>query len=265
MSLVDSWMCSRGAYSSTAARASAPYGMPASASARPRRSGSGASKTERTAWTSAAAAGCCPAPTARHDASRAMRRWMRVPASCSKEKTTACRPVRTALRTICSAIVVLPDPSLPPSRTSSPERRPPSRVASSRSNPVGQTVAPGRAPRRSDASASSSRSCTERRRSTWRALLAAEAAASGLLLMEDMRPLESAPPGGFDVRSQRAMPTYLVSRYSSIPSNPPSRPKPDCLTPPNGAAGLDTIPVLTPIIPNSMASATRIIRFWSLV
>ena len=30
------------------------------------------------------------------------------------------------------------------------------------------------------------------------------------------------------------MPTYLVSRYSSIPSSPPSRPKPECLTPPNG-------------------------------
>ena len=31
-----------------------------------------------------------------------------------------------------------------------------------------------------------------------------------------------------------AMPTYLVSRNSSMPTAPPSRPRPDCLTPPNG-------------------------------
>lgn len=37
---------------------------------------------------------------------------------------------------------------------------------------------------------------------------------------------------------------YLVSRNSSIPSRPPSRPSPECLTPPNGAARLDTIPWL---------------------
>jgi hypothetical protein len=36
--------------------------------------------------------------------------------------------------------------------------------------------------------------------------------------------------------------TYFVSRYSAIPSGPPSRPKPECLMPPNGAAALDTIP-----------------------
>ena len=50
-----------------------------------------------------------------------------------------------------------------------------------------------------------------------------------------------------------------------MPSKPPSRPKPDCFTPPNGAAGLDTMPVLIPIIPNSIASATRSTRRWSLV
>jgi hypothetical protein len=63
------------------------------------------------------------------------------------------------------------------------------------------------------------------------------------------------------------MPTYfgLVSRYSSMPSNPPSRPKPECLTPPKGAAGLETMPVLMPIMPNSSASATRMTRAWSLV
>ncbi len=36
--------------------------------------------------------------------------------------------------------------------------------------------------------------------------------------------------------------TYFVLRYSSIPSGPPSRPKPDCLAPPNGAAALEIDP-----------------------
>ncbi len=47
-------------------------------------------------------------------------------------------------------------------------------------------------------------------------------------------------------RGQSAMPTYLVSRYSSMPSAPPSRPTPEALTPPNGAAGLETMPWLMP-------------------
>ena len=50
---------------------------------------------------------------------------------------------------------------------------------------------------------------------------------------------------------------YLVSVNSSSPSWPPSRPIPDCLTPPNGAAGSETTPRLMPIIPASRASATR--------
>src|SRR5680860_62153 len=62
-------------------------------------------------------------------------------------------------------------------------------------------------------------------------------------------------PGGYG-----AMPTYLISRYSSMPSKPPSRPKPECLTPPKGAAGLDTMPWLMPTIPNSRASLTRSVR-----
>ena len=45
-----------------------------------------------------------------------------------------------------------------------------------------------------------------------------------------------------------------MSRNSSIPTRPPSRPSPDSLTPPNGAAGLDTAPVLTPTIPVSSAA-----------
>lgn len=50
---------------------------------------------------------------------------------------------------------------------------------------------------------------------------------------------------------------YLVSRYSSMPSVPPSRPKPDSLMPPNGAAGSEMTPRLIPTMPDSMASATR--------
>jgi hypothetical protein len=36
-----------------------------------------------------------------------------------------------------------------------------------------------------------------------------------------------------------------------------TRPRPDCFTPPNGATSVDTVPVLMPTIPLSMASATR--------
>ena len=61
--------------------------------------------------------------------------------------------------------------------------------------------------------------------------------------------------------AQTATATYFVSRYSPIPSNPPSRPKPDCLTPPKGAAGLETMPWLSPIIPVSICSQTRKARF----
>src|SRR4030095_7616734 len=55
-----------------------------------------------------------------------------------------------------------------------------------------------------------------------------------------------------------AIATYLVSRYSAMPSRPPSRPKPDALTPPNGAAGFDTRPVFRPTMPTSSAEAKRI-------
>ena len=50
--------------------------------------------------------------------------------------------------------------------------------------------------------------------------------------------------------------TYLLSRNSSRPSWPPSRPRPLCLTPPNGAAGSLTRPRLSPTMPASMASLT---------
>ncbi len=59
--------------------------------------------------------------------------------------------------------------------------------------------------------------------------------------------------------------TYVVSRYSSIPSKPPSRPNPLAFTPPNGAAGLETRPVLMPTMPKSRDSASRMVRSRSLV
>ncbi len=55
---------------------------------------------------------------------------------------------------------------------------------------------------------------------------------------------------------QTPIATYFVSKYSPIPSNPPSRPNPDCLTPPNGAAALDTTPWLSPTMPVSSCSQT---------
>ena len=45
-----------------------------------------------------------------------------------------------------------------------------------------------------------------------------------------------------------------------MPSNPPSRPTPDALTPPKGAAGLETMPWLTPTMPYSRASLIVIAR-----
>ena len=50
-----------------------------------------------------------------------------------------------------------------------------------------------------------------------------------------------------------------------MPSLPPSRPIPDCLTPPNGAPALETMPWLRPIIPVSSASQTRSARLMSRV
>ena len=40
-----------------------------------------------------------------------------------------------------------------------------------------------------------------------------------------------------------------------MPAKPPSRPKPDCLTPPKGAAGSEITPLLIATMPDSRASA----------
>src|SRR5262249_40627609 len=58
-------------------------------------------------------------------------------------------------------------------------------------------------------------------------------------------------------RRHSRTPMYLVSRNSSIPGRPPSRPSPDSFTPPNGAAGFDTTPWFKPTMPVSRASQTR--------
>ncbi len=50
-----------------------------------------------------------------------------------------------------------------------------------------------------------------------------------------------------------AMWKALVSRYSSIPLRAPSRPSPDCFTPPKGETVVETEPVFSPTIPNSKA------------
>lgn len=57
----------------------------------------------------------------------------------------------------------------------------------------------------------------------------------------------------------------LVSRYSSIPSCAPSRPRPDDLTPPKGASAWLTAPVLRPTSPASSASPKRKARAMSVV
>lgn len=50
---------------------------------------------------------------------------------------------------------------------------------------------------------------------------------------------------------------YLTSRYSSMPHFEPSRPKPDCLTPPKAPSAAERRASFTPTIPTSNASATR--------
>lgn len=70
------------------------------------------------------------------------------------------------------------------------------------------------------------------------------------------------PPGHYMPGSLRgcgihtASAIYLCSRYSFSPWREPSRPRPDCLMPPNGATSVVMTPAFTPTIPYSSASAT---------
>ena len=57
-------------------------------------------------------------------------------------------------------------------------------------------------------------------------------------------------------RDHTLIQTYFISRNSSMPWWLPSRPRPDCLTPPKGATSVEMMPVFTPTIPYSSASAT---------
>ena len=50
-----------------------------------------------------------------------------------------------------------------------------------------------------------------------------------------------------------------------MPWREPSRPRPDCLTPPKGATSLEIRPVLMPTMPYSSARDTRQMRRLSLV
>ena len=58
---------------------------------------------------------------------------------------------------------------------------------------------------------------------------------------------------------------YWVSKNSINPSCAPSRPMPDCFMPPKGAAGSETSPRLSPIMPKSNFSETRMPRERSFV
>src|SRR5262249_3891352 len=64
----------------------------------------------------------------------------------------------------------------------------------------------------------------------------------------------------FNIRAYQFSETYCVSRNSISPSCGPSRPRPLCFTPPNGAAGSDTSPRLSPTMPKSSFSDTRMPR-----
>ncbi len=73
-------------------------------------------------------------------------------------------------------------------------------------------------------------------------------------------PPSAVPAKGGQPAYGSAMPMYCVVVYSAMPSAPPSRPRPDCLTPPNGAAAFEMTPALKPTMPNSICSATRNMR-----
>ena len=80
-------------------------------------------------------------------ASRATSRTSRFAESCSKDSTTTGCPERATLRATWSAQVVLPRPCGPPSRISSPARKPPVSALSRRSKPVAHSRAVGPVPR----------------------------------------------------------------------------------------------------------------------
>src|SRR5262249_58319668 len=70
-----------------------------------------------------------------------------------------------------------------------------------------------------------------------------ERAGDAVLVLESEDPSVHVRPG------YQSTAMYLVSVNSSSPSCAPSRPSPDCFTPPNGAAGSDTTPRLMATMP----------------
>ena len=136
-----------------------------------------------------------------------------------------------------------PDPAAPPGRH-------PGRPAA----PAGQLARPGQAPAAGYRATPRRRTCgggADRYTAVW---------PTGRLRCTH---LDEARYGRSPVRTlqpPKPIATYFVSRNSSMPTLPPSRPSPDCLIPPNGAAGLDTRPVLSPTMPDSSRSDTRSAR-----
>ena len=116
------------------------------AAPRPARGGRGLGLEDRPhLCTLAAAAGSCPAATAATPPRGGDEALHDALAECSKEKMTPCRPAATALRTICTAMVVLPEPSFPPSSTARPSaghRRGWSRAGRTRSARPGRRGGP---------------------------------------------------------------------------------------------------------------------------
>jgi Fic family protein len=70
----------------------------------------------------------------------------------------------------------------------------------------------------------------------------------------DLRASESGAPRPGQIPPRQ---TNLISRNGSMPYLEPSRPMPDCLTPPKGATSWAKMPAFTETMPASSASATR--------
>ena len=80
-----------------------------------------------------------------------------------------------------------------------------------------------------------------------------------------MEPPGLRPGGSINIRRYEVIPMYLTSKYSSMPSCEPSRPRPELFTPPKGAAGLEITPVFSATMPDSRRSAASIALLMSRV
>src|SRR6266508_2554503 len=139
------------------------------------------------------------------------------------------------------------------------------KALTARKKPVPDSQARTAASRASPAARASSSTGTSPTSASHHSAGAGNASASGVPATSATTRPRQVLTAGDPLAAQRFMATYLISRYSAMPSAPPSRPKPDCLTPPNGAAGLDTIPWFRPTMPVSRPSTTRKARLRSRV